>query len=1455
MRKSPLIALLLLLCSPTVNAQNIMNVIAGGGGLVNGPATSVELPLPGSLAQDKNGNLYIVSLQTAAVYKLDGNGQLTVVAGNGLQISRGDGNLAVLGSMNIPTAVAVDPAGNLLISQQANSAIRKVDLAAGVILTVVGTGSDGFGGDNGPATQAHISGPQGVAVDGVGNIFISDSNNSRIRRVDGQTNVITTIAGNGTFGFSGDGGPAAAATISFPTGIAADQFGNVYFADNGNRRVRRIDVNTGIISTVAGNGILASLGDGGLAIQASLANPWAITVDQSENVYISDSSTIRRVDAQTGIITKVAGTGGPGPLGDGGPAVNAALGSPRGVLIDAAGNLLIGDYANNRVRKVNAQTSIISTVAGNGSIGDGGPAKSASLFFPQGVAADNFGNVLIADTNGFLLHSVSPGGVISRIAGQEDTCCSNGDGGPALNALLGGPIAIATDHLNNIYFADAYTSRVRRIDAQTGIISAVAGNGITGFGGDGGAATSASLNFPSAVVFDHSGNLLFTDANNQRIRRVDAITGVITTIAGNGTAGFSGEGVPATSASLNLVAPFDGAGGLAVDALGNLFFADTGNQRIRRVDAVSGLISTVAGTGTTCAFPNGDGGLATNASFCFPEGIAADSLGNIFISDTLSARIRRLDATSGTIATVAGNGNFALSPDGLPATQTSIATPRDVALDSLGNVYVMAANSQRAWKVHFTPSASITGSINDFGPQGVNLTSSPQNLVLSNQGGDSLLITSISASGNFSATNNCANHEVGPETSCNISVTFRPTSAGVFAGSLSILTNDPVNPSAFFALSGTGVVGGAGNLSVTGLMFAPQLIGGKSAAKSATLQNTGTTALNISNIAVGGANETEFVQNNQCPASLKPTASCTVQVTFVPLAPGARNATLVLTDDQGGQVGSQQSVALSGTGIAQSTTPIISVAFNSPNPYFASPLVSGPEMAATAANSLFAAANIWNNLNIGWGVQATNPSWSNLVDSNGNATPVAFSVTGNVIGVDLYDAVSNPDPIRAEYMAFNSSTVPTESTSINWAISGLVANASYDLCAYGTRADVVRSFNMTIGNVTQNVPTQLMSDPAPSGCVYFGGVTADGNGVINGIGTGIGLPVGYVNEANWSGFQLVQVPTIGTASIPVPLTFNPGSNVSKVATFFCPSGTTPCTDPNAHSLKITVPQVLAPFTVTVTAYEVPLAEANGVCENGQTETSDFDCRFKTYFPIQTLANGDVIVPQCIPFSNGNCVFYRVGNAPPFTSYQGPVNEYIAWNNSAYVPSPIYQANNPRLFDDPDDPPYDVDHQFVFDITNYYQPTGEGVGVDPGISGQTKHFNDFVVAYPGVPKTAYTTSWVPPLSSSTAAPFAQGDTMNARFILQPNMLAGVAVTPPNRVGYSVVLDSDNSGCKNFTGVRQATVTLPHWPSDFTYDPVRQIYQLKLTMAYNPGHYKLLIDSPLFPERCATFVVTK
>jgi hypothetical protein len=361
------------------------------------------------------------------------------------------------------------------------------------------------------------------------------------------------------------------------------------------------------------------------------------------------------------------------------------------------------------------------------------------------------------------------------------------------------------------------------------------------------------------------------------------------------------------------------------------------------------------------------------------------------------------------------------------------------------------------------------------------------------------------------------------------------------------------------------------------------------------------------------------------------------------------------------------------------------------------------------------------------------------------------------------------------------------------------------------------------------------------------------------VGTRTALVQIVDNNGTASSTQSVPLSGAATAAEPtttsVILNFGIGANVSQTATFDCPSNTVPCTDANAHSLKLTVPTVLTPFSLSVTAYEVSLTEANGDCESGQTENTDFDCRFVDYFPIQVLNNGDVIVPQCIPYSNGNCVFYRVGDTPPESYYVGPVTEYVAWNNDAYFPPPTYQANNPRLYDDPDDPPYNLNHQFVFDITNYYQPTGEFVGLDPGISGQTKHFNDFVVAYPGVPSSPYTFTILPPLKASKAAVFPQGNSIPISFTLMPNTPRGVAMTPPHRTGYSVLLDTNNTGCGDFSGAHQPTMTLPATENNFVYDPQHQQYNLKLVGIYSPGNYKLLISSDLIPEQCAPFTVSK
>jgi sugar lactone lactonase YvrE len=387
---------------------------------------------------------------------------------------------------------------------------------SGTITTVAGNGSSG---DGGPAIDASLSFPQGVVVDAAGNLYIADINNHRVRKVS-VSGTITTVAGNGTPGFSGDGGPATNAGLPEPYGVAVDAAGNLYIVDINNHRVRKVSV-SGTITTVAGNGTPGFSGDGGPATNARLAYPTGVAVDAAGNLYIADrlNSRVRKVST-SGTITTVAGDGSAGFSGDGGPATNAQLAGPYGVAVDAAGNLYIADFQNSRVRKVST-SGTITTVAGDGSFGfsgDGGPATNAQLAGPNGVAVDAAGNLYIADINNHRVRKVSTSGTITTVAGNG-TPGFSGDGGPATNARLRPPTGVAVDAAGNLYIADIFNQRVRKV-STSGTITTVAGTGIYGFSGDGGPATNARLAYPSGVAVDAAGNLYIADQNNHRVRKV-----------------------------------------------------------------------------------------------------------------------------------------------------------------------------------------------------------------------------------------------------------------------------------------------------------------------------------------------------------------------------------------------------------------------------------------------------------------------------------------------------------------------------------------------------------------------------------------------------------------------------------------------------------------------------------------------------------------------------------------------------------------------------------------------------------------------------------------------------------------------------------------------------------------------------------------------------------------------
>jgi sugar lactone lactonase YvrE len=652
--------------------------LGDGGNAVLG---KLNIPFISGLAIDSTGNLFIGDSANNRVRRVNQSGIITTVAGNGNSGFNGDNIPAISAGISSPAGIAIDGEGNLFIAERRNQIIRRVDASTGLITTMAGTGDFGFAGDGGPAITATLAEPTAITVDSEGNLFIVDAINNRVRRVDAKTGIITTVAGNGQTNFSGDGGPAIEAGLFFGLGggVAIGNKGDLFIADSLHNRIRRVNAETGIIMTVAGSEIGGSGGDGGAAIEANLLFPINIALDVSDNLFIADmfNARVRRVDAETGIITTIVG-GGTGTGGDGGPASDASVISAA-LALDGLKNLFIADISN-RIRRVDAVTGIITTVAGGSNeVGDGGPATKAALNVNDsfGIAIDGQDSIfLVNDGDNRVRRIDSITGVITTVAGNGVRGFS-GDGGPASSASLAVPKDLAMDESGNLFIADTFNNRIRRIDSRTGIITTIAGNGQFEFSGDGGPAAIAGFNFPRCVAVDRMGNIFVGDTGNSRVRRIDIRTGIIKTIAGNGSPFFSGDGGPATGAGLE---PTD----LFVDREGNLLIADQFNGRIRRVDS-GGNIITVAGGGGSID----DNIPALNALLSGPGGMTADSEGNLFFAETFNNRIRRIDSSSGLIITVAGTGSTGFSGDGGPAITATLAEPSSLALDKKGNLFII----------------------------------------------------------------------------------------------------------------------------------------------------------------------------------------------------------------------------------------------------------------------------------------------------------------------------------------------------------------------------------------------------------------------------------------------------------------------------------------------------------------------------------------------------------------------------------------------------------------------------------------------------------------------------------------------------------------------------------------------------------------------------------------------
>ena len=392
------------------------NVAAVNNATDNNVAISVgnaaEINNPGAVAVDSAGDIFIADAGNNRIREVNhATGLLTTVAGNGTAGYSGDNGPATAAALKNPTSLVLDSAGDLFIADSGNNVIREVSASTGLITTVAGNGIAGYSGDNGPATAAELSAPAGIAVDSKGDLFIADTGDARIREVIAATGVITTVAGNGTTGYSGVNVPATAAELSSPKGLALDSAGNLFIADSGNNRVREVSASTGLITTVAGNGTAGYGGDNAAATAAALRGITNIAVDSAGDIFIADSGNarIREVSASTHLITTVAGNGTASYTGDGALASAAEFNNPTGIAVDSAGDLFIADALNARIREVNASSHLVSSVAGNGTAGYGGDGGPALGVWPQ----DTLGNQQLSNGPGTFSVNLQPSGVSS----------------------------------------------------------------------------------------------------------------------------------------------------------------------------------------------------------------------------------------------------------------------------------------------------------------------------------------------------------------------------------------------------------------------------------------------------------------------------------------------------------------------------------------------------------------------------------------------------------------------------------------------------------------------------------------------------------------------------------------------------------------------------------------------------------------------------------------------------------------------------------------------------------------------------------------------------------------------------------------------------------------------------------------------------------------------------------
>ncbi len=645
-----------------------VDLLAGtlvGPGSVDGSATVSRFYLPAAVAMDGAGTFYVADKNNHTIRKVTAAGAVSTLAGSGGLSGSTDGTGSGARFKN-PSALALDGSGNLFVADSGNQTIRKVS-PAGVVTTLAGSPGNP-GSTDGTGGGALFNTPAGVAVDGSGNVFVSDSLNHTLRKV-ASGGVVTTFAGSAGAPGSLDG-TGIAASFDTPTGLAIDGSGNLYVADSLNHTIRKVS-SLAVVGTLAGMaGTPGSTDATGLL--ASFNTPTGVAVDGSGNVYVGDKGNdlVRKVTSG-GVVSTLAGIAGSAGSQDG--SANVEFNQPQGLVMDGSGNLVIADSGNHVLRKLTAGGTA-STLAGGVGPGSGdGSGGGAGFYGPLGVGVDASGNAYVADTRNATLRTISTLGATATLAGSAGTPGSSDGSGAA--ARFNGPDGVAVDASGLVYVADTANHTIRKI-TSSGAVGTLAGSPGT-FGTTDGTGTSARFTSPQGVAVDSSGNVYVADTGNHTIRKITP-AGAVTTFAGM-------VGAPGGTDATGTAAQFNAPEGVAVDTAGNVYVADTGNHTIRKITS-AGVVTTLAGTASAPGYIDATGPLAR---FLSPHALTVNAAGTLFVADTGNHTIRKV--TAGGVVTTAGGQSLATgpSPGLLPST---LGSPKGIAITSNGDLLITTGN-------------------------------------------------------------------------------------------------------------------------------------------------------------------------------------------------------------------------------------------------------------------------------------------------------------------------------------------------------------------------------------------------------------------------------------------------------------------------------------------------------------------------------------------------------------------------------------------------------------------------------------------------------------------------------------------------------------------------------------------------------------------------------------------